>query len=279
MINQLKTTLLLGLLTGLVLVIGYYFGGSSGLTIALVFSVLMNFGAYFFSDKIVLLMYRAKEADTKKYKFLYHMVKNIAKKANLPMPKVYIVPNNIANAFATGRNPKHASIAFTQGILGLLNKEELEGVAAHELSHVKNRDILISTIAATIAGVISYLAFMARMTVFFGRNDRNSGNIIGLLVMAILAPIIAMIIQLAISRSREYLADESGARTLKNSKGLADALRKLELGAKHNPLRNGNEATAHMFIVNPFSARGIMHLLSTHPLTSERIQRLESIKF
>src|SRR3989338_7934205 len=228
MINQIKTVLLLGTLTGIFLVIGYFFAGTSGLTIALVIALAMNLITYFFSHKIVLFIYRAKEADKKKYSHLYKDVKQVSELANLPMPKVYIVPTKTPNAFATGRNPKHSVVAVTEGILELLSERELKGVIAHELSHIKNRDILIGTIAAVIAGAISYIAFMARWAAIFGGGDRDrgGGNIIGLLLLGIITPIIALIIQLAISRSREYLADDTGAKTIRDPNALADALTK-----------------------------------------------------
>ena len=282
--NQLKTILLLGGLTGLFLLIGALAGGRTGLTIALIFAGGMNFVSYWWSDKIVLWMYRAKEADKKKYPQLYSIIKEIAVKAHLPMPKVYIVPGQHPNAFACGRSPKHGVVAFTEGILNLLNDHELKGVTAHELSHIKNRDTLISTIAATIAGVISYIAIMARWSAIFGgmgNNQDNRGNIVELLVLAIIAPLLAMIIQLAISRSREYMADESGATLLKDSAGLASALQKLEKGIDHAPLRpqGTTEATAHLFIENPFKGKGLWTLLSTHPSTSERVKRLQALTF
>jgi len=280
MINQIKTVLLLGTLTGIFLVIGYFFAGTSGLTIALVIALAMNLITYFFSHKIVLFIYRAKEADKKKYANLYKDVKQVSELANLPMPKVYIVPTQTPNAFCTGRNPKNSILAFTEGILELLNERELKGVIAHELSHVKNRDILISTIAAVIAGAISYIAFMARWGAIFGGGDRDKGgsSMIGLLLVGIITPIIALIIQLAISRSREYLADNSGAKTIKDPNALADALTKLHAGVKHNPLKLGSESTAHMFIVNPFTMKGVMSLLSTHPSLESRVGRLRSMK-
>ncbi len=278
--NQIKTVLFLGILTAVLLFIGSFFG-KSGLTIAFIFVLLMNFFTYFFSDKLILMMYRAKEVKEEQEPKFYSIVKKVTQKANLPMPKVYIVPSNSPNAFATGRSPKHSTVAATQGILDLLNEEELEGVIAHEISHIKNRDILISTIAATIAGVISYIAFMARWAAIFGGmgRDRDSGNILELIVLAILAPLLATIIRLAISRSREYLADESGAKLLKNSKGLASALEKLHNNIKHNPLKLGNEATSHLFIVNPFKARSLLSLFSTHPDVVSRIKKLEDLKF
>ncbi len=280
MINQIKTVLLLGSLTGIFLAIGYFFAGTSGLTIALGFALVMNLISYFFSHKIVLFIYKAKEADKNKYKNLYRDVKQISELANLPMPKVYIVPTNTPNAFATGPNPKKAVVAFTEGILELLSERELKGVIAHELSHVKNRDILISTIAAVIAGAISYIAFMARWGAIFGGGDRDRGgsSMIGLLLVGIITPIVALIIQLAISRSREYLADRTGALTIKDPNALADALTKLHAGVKNHPLKFGNEAMSSMFIVNPFTMKGVMSLLSTHPSLESRVGKLRSIK-
>ena len=279
MINQFKTVLLLGALTGLFLGIGYFFG-PSGLTIALIMALVMNLISYFFAHKIVLFMYRAKEADKTKYKGLYRDVKQVSGLANLPMPKVYIVPTNAFNAFATGRNPKHSVVAVTEGILELLTEKELKGVIAHEISHIRNRDILIGTIAAVIAGAISYIAFMARWgAIFGGDRDRGGGNIIGLLLLGIITPIIALIIQLAISRSREYLADNTGARLIKDPDALASALIKLHDGVKQNPLKFGSESTAHMFIVCPFNMKGVMSILSTHPSVTERVKRLKAIKF
>lgn len=283
MYNQVKTVLLLGALTGILLLIGFLMGGTSGLTIALILSVFMNFGSYWFSDKIVLAMYKAKEADKHKYAWLHSAVEDVAKKAKVPKPKIYIVPSPISNAFATGRNPENAVVAVTEGIMHSLTKEELKGVIAHEIAHVKNRDILISTIAATIAGVIAYVAFFARFAAIFGGmgRDRGGGSIIGLLVMAIIAPIMAMLIQFSISRSREFLADASGARFLGDGKSLASALEKLHDSAKKMPIRAGGgvESTAHMFIVNPLSAGGIARLFSTHPKMEERVSRLRAMKF
>ena len=278
MINQLKTVVLLGLLTALLLWVGQLLGGISGLYIAGVFAVLMNFGSYWFSDKIVLMMYRAKEVADKSHP-LYKTVKEVSEMAKLPMPKVYIIPTDASNAFATGRNPKHAAVAATNGILNLLNHEELKGVMAHEMAHVKNRDILISTIAGTIAGVISYIATMAQWAAIFGGRDREHSNILSLILLAIITPLIATIIQLAISRSREYLADATGAGIVRNSKGLASALEKLHNDVRKHPMRLGNQATAHLFIANPFSAKGMMALLSTHPPMEERVRRLNAIKF
>ena len=277
--GRIKTVMLLGLLTGLMLVVGGLIGGKGGLTIALIFAIVINFGSYWFSDKIILFMYRAKEADKKQYHKLYSLVNEVAKKAEMPMPKVYIVKTDTPNAFATGRNAKNSVVAVTTGILSLLNDEELSGVIAHEISHIKNYDMLIQAVAATIAGVISYLAMMARYAAIFGgsRDDRDGGNIFELLVLAILAPLIAMIIQLAISRSREFMADASAAKTLKNSEGLSRALLKLEAGIKKNPMKFGNATTSSIFIANPFSAKGVLSLFSTHPPIEERVKRLRNM--
>src|SRR3989344_2008939 len=279
-LNQFKTVVLLGLLAGLLMSVGWLVGGYQGLTIGFAFAIIMNFGTYFFSDRIVLFMYRAKEAKKSEYPDLYKMVAEISKMADIPMPKVYIVPTETPNAFATGRNPKHAVVACTNGIMNLLSKEELKGVIAHEISHVKNRDILIQTIAATIAAVISYVAMMARFAAIFGggRDDRDGGGALEFLLLAIVTPLIAMLLQLAISRSREYLADETGARTIHNPNALASALAKLESGVARNPMRFGSPATSSLFIVNPFSAKGLIGLLSTHPPMEERIRRLKGMR-
>lgn len=277
--NQFKTFILLAFLTALMLWIGSLWG-TSGLVIGLVFALLLNVGSYFFSDKIVLAMYRAKEVTETKEPQLYKIVKEVTTLAGIPMPKVYIIPSTTPNAFATGRNPKHAAVACTEGILKLLTKEELKGVIAHEVAHIKNRDILIQTIAATIAGVISYVAMMARWSAIFGGfGDRDrDGNFLELLLLAIITPLIAMLIQLAISRSREYIADETGARTISNPKSLASALAKLENGIRHDPMHFGSPATSSLFIANPFNAKGFVTLLSTHPPMEERIKRLEAMK-
>ncbi len=280
MYNQFKTVILLGALTTILLLIGSFFG-NGGLFIAFLFALIMNVGSYFFSHKIVLAMYRAKEASQKQYPRLYHMVEKLSKEAKIPEPKIYIIPTQTSNAFATGRNPEHAVVAVTEGIMHLLSEHELEGVLAHELAHIKNRDILITTIAATIASVISYIAFTARYAALFGGvgRDRDSSNIVELLFLALVAPIAALIIQLAISRSREYLADASGARFIKNGKPLASALKKLEDHARSHPLHFGSPSTASLFIVNPFSGRAFMSLFSTHPPMEMRIQKLEMMKF
>jgi len=284
MANQLKTAFFLALLTGLMLVVGSLLGGTTGLTIALLIAFVLNFGMYWWSDRIVLAIYRAKPASESEYPALYRIVKEVAKRAEIPMPKVYIIPTEHSNAFATGRSPSHASIAFTQGILRLLNDEELKGVAAHEMSHVKNRDTLIATIAATIAGVISYVAAIARWGAIFGGfgNNQNKGpNILELIVLGIITPLIATIIQLAISRSREYLADETGAKTLRNGTGLAEALSKLDADIKAKPLKDTGmtEATSHLFIASPFKAKSWLQAFSTHPASEERIRRLKAMRF
>ncbi|MBI2573464.1 zinc metalloprotease HtpX [Candidatus Woesearchaeota archaeon] len=282
-VNQLKTVLLLGLLTGLLLLVGRLLGGVTGMTIALVLALLMNFVSYWFSAKIVLWMYKAKEADKKQYAHLYEMIHELARKMDLPMPKIYVIDTPQANAFATGRNPQNGVVAATTGIINILNTEELKGVLAHEMGHIKNRDILISTVAATIAGALSYLASIAQWGAIFGmgRDDDNGGNVISILLLAIVTPIIAMIIQLAISRSREYLADATGARVLGSGKPLAAALQKIEKSAHQHPLgHNGaTSATAHMFIHEPFTARSLLTLLSTHPSTQQRVARLEKMTF
>ena len=281
--NQLKTAALLATLTALLLGAGTLLGGRTGLLIGGAFAVLMNFGSYFFSHKIVLWMYKAKPADKKKHAALYEIVKDVASRAEIPTPKVFVIQSQSPNAFATGRNPKNGIVACTEGILTLLTKEELRGVIAHEMSHIKNRDILIQTIASTIAGVIGYLASMAQWAAIFGfggrDNEQGSNNIIGLLALAIITPILAMIIQLAISRSREYLADETGAKIIKDPLALASALEKLEKNISHNPLSFGSPSTSSLFIANPFSAKKMISLLSTHPPMEQRIKRLKEMKF
>lgn len=283
--NHIKTVLLLGGLTGLLLFIGRAIGGQQGLLIGLILAGAMNFFSYWFSDKIVLFIYRAKEADKKQYASLYALIKEITKSAELPMPRVFIVTTPQANAFATGRNPKHAAVAVTTGILQLLNEKELKGVLAHEVGHIKNRDILISSVAAMLAGVISYIAMMARWGAIFGglggRDEQGRGiNILELLVLSIIAPLMAMIIQFAISRSREYLADEAGARFCKDPEGLAIALEKIHSNVAHHPFQavGTTEATAHLFIHNPFTAKGLVSLFSTHPPVEERVKRLRALK-
>jgi len=278
--NQVKTAVLLALLTALLLWIGSLFG-RNGIIFAAIFVGIMNIGSYWFSDKIVLWMYRAKEAKQSEYPKLYKVVKEIVKLSNIPMPKVYIIPTNSPNAFATGRNPKHAVVAATEGILKILNEEELKGVIAHEFSHINNRDILISTIVGTIAGIISYIGAMARWSAIFGggRDDDRGSNLISLLILGIITPLVATLIQLAISRSREYMADESGAELVKDGKPLADALEKIEKNTDINPMRFGTTATAHLFISNPFRNATFLSLFMTHPATKERAKRLRAMKF
>ena len=270
MSNTFKTALLLGALSGLFLLLGQSFGGSQGLAVGFVFAALMNFASYWFSDKIVLSMYRAKEVGPGHR--LYETVQRLATRAGLPQPRVYVIPEMSPNAFATGRNPEHAAVAATEGILKILNDSELEGVIAHELAHVKHRDILISSIAATLAAAIMMLS---RFAMFFGgsRDDREGSNPVALLATIILAPIAAMLIQAAVSRSREYDADAGGARIAGGPMGLVNALGKIEAASKAVPL-DANPATAHMFIVKPFSAAGLLGLFSTHPPTEKRIEAL-----
>lgn len=285
--NMFKTTILLATLTGLLILVGRAIGGPVGMIIAFLFAVVLNFGSYWYSDKIVLKMYRAKEVTPAESPNLHRIVDGLALKAGMPKPKVYVVESGMPNAFATGRNPQHAAVAVTTGILNILSYEEIEGVLAHELAHVKNRDTLISAVAATIAGVITMLASMARWAAIFGgfggRDDDSGGGIIGFIVMAVLAPIAATLIQLAISRSREYAADAEGARICKKPWALADALEKLEYGNSHfqPSIRDvqPKETSAHMFIVNPLKGGAIQSLFRTHPVTDERVKRLRAMKF
>ena len=272
--NGLKTALLLGALSGMLLLLGDYLGGQQGLVLAFAFAALMNLGSYWFSDKIVLRMYHAQEVSPSHP--LYQMTQRLAQKAGLPMPKVYVIPESSPNAFATGRNPQHAAVAATEGIMQALAPHELEGVIAHELAHVRHRDILISSVAATIAAAVMMVARMAMYAGMFagGRDDREGGsNPIALFAMMIFAPMAAMLIQMAISRSREFAADAGAARITGNPHALADALRKIDAIARRVPL-DANPATAHMFIVKPFSGQGLMSLFSTHPPTEARVQAL-----
>ena len=280
--NTIKTALLLGAMTGILMLIGGLFGGQQGVVIAFIFAMVMNFGSYWFSDKIVLRMYKAQAVSENEAPELYAMVKNLALKASMPMPRVYIIPGDTPNAFATGRNEQHAVVAVTEGILRILGKDELEGVIAHELTHIRNRDILIGSIAATLAGAIVMLAHMAQWAAMFGgagRDDDEGGgsNIVGLILMAVLAPIAATLIQMAISRSREYLADAGGAKISGKPYGLAGALEKLSRASQTMPME-ANPSTAHMFIVNPLTGRSLMNLFSTHPPIEERIARLRSMR-
>ena len=277
--NQFKTFLLMLVLTGLFILVGTAIGGRNGAVYAFIFAALMNFFAYWFSDKIVLRMYEAQPVSQSEAPELYQIVAELVNKASLPMPKVYIMENDTPNAFATGRNPEHAAVAVTSGILRILSKEELMGVIGHELSHIQHRDILISSIAATIAGAISMLASMARWGAIFGfgrsDDDDRGGNILFVLLFTMVAWIAAILIQMAISRSREYLADEGGAH-LSNPLSLAKALGKLEIAAQRIPM-DANPSTAHMFIVNPLRGGGVLSLFSTHPPIEERIARLEEM--
>lgn len=275
--NQVKTVVLLAALAGLLVVVGGVIGGKTGATIALVIALVMNFGSYWFSDKIVLKMYNAQEVTETEAPDLYHLVRQLTQQAGLPMPKVYIIPDDSPNAFATGRNPSHAAVACTEGILKLLSWEELAGVLGHELGHVKNRDILTQSIAATIGAAITYLAQFGFL--FGGRSDdegRGGGSIVGMILMMILAPMAALIIQMAISRSREYVADSTGAQICGHPMWLASALDKLRRGVEAVPM-DANQATAHMFIVNPFFGGGFSKLFSTHPPIEERIARLQQM--
>lgn len=283
MANTLKTTALLGLLTGLLILLGSLLGGSQGMVVAFLLAAAMNLGAYWFSDRIVLSMYGAKEVTEAEAPELHRIVRGLAQRAGLPMPKVYVIPTETPNAFATGRNPEHAAVAATEGILRILTPDELEGVIGHELGHVAHRDILISSIAATIAGAIMLLAQMARWAAIFGgvggRDDEErGGGLLELIVMAVLAPLAAMLIQMAISRGREYGADAAGARYSRKPGALADALEKLERAATMVPL-DANPATSHLFIVNPLRGGSIMTLFSTHPPTQERVARLRAMRF
>lgn len=280
--NTMKTFLLMGLLTVLLVFIGGFIGGQNGMLIAFAFALIMNFGSYWFSDKLVLRMYGASEAQQADHPALYRMVDELRQRAGLPMPRVYVIPAEQPNAFATGRDPDHAAVAVSQGILRLLSNDELRGVLGHELAHVKHRDILIGTVAATLAGAISMIANMAQWGFMFGggrgSDDREGGHPVAGLVMMIVAPIAAMMIQMAISRSREFLADEGGAQISGNPLSLANALRRLDTAAHEIPMQ-ASPATAHMFIVNPLTGGGLMKLFSTHPPMEERIARLEAMVY
>ena len=280
--NTMKTFLLMGLLTVLLVFIGGFLGGQNGMFLAFAFALIKNVGSYWFSDKIVLRMYGASEVQQADDPALYQIVDELRQRAGLPMPRVYIIPSEQPNAFATGRDPNHAAVAVSQGILRLLSQDELRGVIGHELTHVKHRDILIGTIAATMAGAISMLANMAQWAMMFGggrsSNDREGSNPVAGLVMMIVAPIAAMMIQMAISRSREFLADEGGAQISGNPLSLASALRRLDTASHEIPMQ-ASPATAHMFIVNPLTGGGLMKLFSTHPPMEERFARLEAMVY
>jgi heat shock protein HtpX len=281
--NWMRTTVLLAGLTALLLVFGQAVGGQQGLIIALIFAVVMNVGSYWFSDRLVLSMYRAREAGPGEAPVLYHTVQYLARRAGLPMPRVYVIDNDTPNAFATGRDPAHAAVAATTGLVRILSQEELAGVMAHELSHVKHRDTLISAIAATVAGAIAMLASMVQWALIFGfgrSQDDEGGSPLAALAMAILAPLAATLIQMAVSRSREYAADARGAEICGNPHWLANALRKLEMGNRRIPMQTAetHPATAHLFIVNPLNGRSVAQWFSTHPPIEERIRRLEAMR-
>jgi heat shock protein HtpX len=277
--NRVKTVLLLAALTAFLILMGRVLGGRQGMYIAFGLAVAMNFFSYWFSDKMVLKMYGAQEVSPEEAPQLHQIVEELAREAGIPKPRVYIIPDDSPNAFATGRNPDHAAVAATQGILRLLTPTELKGVLAHEIGHVQHRDILISTIAATLAGAIMILANMAKWGAILGlgRDDEEGPGIVGILIMSIIAPLAAMLIQLAVSRSREYLADEAGAHLSHNPESLARALEKLSLGVERAPM-DASPATAHMFIVNPLTGRSLMNLFSTHPPIEERIARLRAMR-
>ncbi|MEW6736879.1 MAG: zinc metalloprotease HtpX [Acidobacteriota bacterium] len=278
--NRLKTMMLLAALTALLLWIGHALAGQTGFIIALALALLMNFGSYWFSDKIILQIYHAQEVSEKEAPQLFAIVRDLANRNSLPMPKVYLIPEQMPNAFATGRNPENAAVAVTEGLLKLLNREEAAGVIGHELSHVKNRDTLIMTVAATIAGALTMLASIARWRMLLGghpTNREDRGNPLAILIRVIIAPIAAALIQLAISRAREFMADGSGAEMTGDPLALASALRKIEGWSKRAPMARASPATAHMFIINPLTAEGLAGLFSTHPPTNARIERLENM--
>jgi heat shock protein HtpX len=280
MSNVFKTALLLAVLTAMLVLLGGALGGRQGMVIAFVFALAMNFASYWWSDKIVLAMYRAEPITEAQAPGLYGIVRRLATKAGIPMPRVYLIPTEQPNAFATGRNPEHAAVAVTEGIMRILDDDELEGVLAHELAHVTNRDVLISTIAATLAGAITYLAHMAQWAAFFGggrSDDDDAPSPIAMMLMAMVAPIAAMLVQLAVSRAREFQADASGARLAGRTWGLTKALEKLEMAKQAVPME-ANPATAHLFIVNPLSGQALMKLFSTHPPIEERIARLRAMR-
>lgn len=278
--NGFKTVILMTVMMVLFILVGNLIGGQSGMMIAFVLALVMNFGSYWFSDKIVLAMYKAKQIERSDMPEYYDAVERLASNANLPMPKVYIIENPTPNAFATGRNPQNSAVAVTTGILRILNRDELEGVIAHELTHILNRDILVSTIAATLVGTITMIARMAGWAAMFGgssRDDREGSSPIADLVLMIVAPIAAVLIQMAISRSREYMADQGGAKISGKPLALASALNKLTQTNEIIPMQNAGSSSAHMFIVNPLSGKSLMKLFSTHPPVEERVARLNEI--
>jgi heat shock protein HtpX len=280
--NQAKTFFLMVVLTIIFVALGSMIGGAHGGMIAFAVALIMNFVSYWFSDRIVLSMYGARQVTESEAPNLYGIIASLSQKASLPMPRIYMIESDSPNAFATGRDPEHGVVAVTSGIMRLLGREELEGVLAHELSHIKNRDILIQTVAAAMAGAITMLGNVARFSLFFGggRDDDNGGgNIFSVIIFSVLAAFAAMLIQLAISRSREYLADEGGANLTGNPLFLANALKRLHQGIARRPMEEANPSTAHMFIVNPFTARGVLALFSTHPPMEERIHRLEEMAY
>lgn len=278
--NNIKTVILLGAMTGIFLFVGGMAGGESGMLIAFIFAAVMNVGAYWFSDKIVLRAYKAVELPESDFPDIYRMVNQLTEKANIPMPKLYYLNQESPNAFATGRNPENSAVALSKGIINLMKRDELEGVIAHELTHIINRDTLVSTVAATISGAIMFLAYQMRWFAILGggRDDDDNGGVLGLILMAILAPLAATIIQMAISRSREYTADSGGAHLTNNPEGLASGLLKLGQLSKRIPMK-ATKQTAHMFIVNPFSGKSFFKLFSTHPPIEERVARLREMNF
>lgn len=280
--NNLKTIALMTLMTVVLVLVGQQLGGNQGMVIALVMAGAMNLFSYWFSDKIALMSYRARQVSEAEAPELHAIVRGLATRAGIPMPKVHIIPSASANAFATGRNPRHASVAVTEGIMRLLDRQELEGVIAHELAHIEHRDILIATIVATLAGAITMLARMAGWAAMFGghggRDNDRGGNPIGLLLMMVLAPIAALLVQMWVSRTREYEADAGGAKIAGSPFGLANALEKLALGAQARPMNNASPSSAHLFIVNPLSGRSLMNLFSTHPPLEERVARLRAMR-
>jgi len=279
--NLFKTALLLGVLTSVLVLLGGALGGQHGMLLGLVLAAVMNFGAYWFSDKVALAMSGAQPIDESQAPELHRIIRNLATRAQIPMPRVYVIPEDAPNAFATGRNPEHAAVAVTEGITRMLDQEELEGVLAHELAHIRNRDTLIMTVAATLAGAITYIAHMAQFAAFFGGGRRDddeghSGGVFGTLALAILAPIAATLVQLAISRAREYQADATGARIAGRPWGLAKALEKMEMASSMARMAPA-PATAHLYIVNPLTAGGLASLFSTHPPIQERVARLRAM--